>query len=100
MRTSILTMSFGIATLTFALPVSNSETGSLIPRLDLVGGTTATYTIDSGTDTRGMSSGAGEHKARDKDGLESRNLVKDGFGRGAYGIEAASVVDVSTESTG
>ncbi|KAK0101651.1 hypothetical protein ONS95_006811 [Cadophora gregata] len=101
MRASILTLSLGAVALISALPIAKPGTGSLIPRLDLVGGTAATYTVGTGTDTRGLSSRAIEQETRGlvSDGAKSRDLVKDAFGRGAYGIDAARPVDSSPNST-
>ncbi|KAK0106333.1 hypothetical protein ONS96_003969 [Cadophora gregata f. sp. sojae] len=99
MRASILTLSLGAVALISALPIAKPGTGSLIPRLDLVGGTAATYTVGTGTDTRGLSSRAIEQETRGLDGAKSRDLVKDAFGRGAYGIDAARPVDSSPNST-
>ncbi|KAH7395594.1 hypothetical protein BKA64DRAFT_674055 [Cadophora sp. MPI-SDFR-AT-0126] len=86
MRGVILVSYLVAASTALVIPSVEFRSAAINPRLDLIGGTTATYTVDTGIDTR--------------DGLESPNLVKDGFGRGAYGVDATPITESSTDSAG
>ncbi|KAG4433767.1 hypothetical protein IFR05_010734 [Cadophora sp. M221] len=103
-------IALGAAATIFALPVPMSDTSSRIRRLDLEGGTTVTYDPVTG-DRRSLQRRTAESsgvifsngkiiaaKESMPDSLDASNLVKNGFGRGTYGIDTAHLIEGSGQS--